>query len=74
MSILGAAAALRFTMAAVMYQKVVRSRQWIKWIVFIPLKDVLSFGIWVWSFFNRNVYWRGKNYKIIKGGTIREVG
>jgi ceramide glucosyltransferase len=72
--IICAAAALRFSMATVMYRKVIRSKNWIKWLVLIPLKDVLSFGVWTWCFLNRNVSWRGKSYKILKGGTIRETG
>jgi ceramide glucosyltransferase len=73
-SILCAAAALRFSTAAVIYKKIIRSRDWIKWLILIPLKDILSFGIWAWSFLNRSVSWRGKSYKIVKGGTIRETG
>ncbi len=72
--IICAAVALRFSMAAVMYRRVIRSKNWIKWLVLIPLKDILSFGIWMWSFFSRTVSWRGKFYKINKGGTMREIG
>lgn len=73
-SIICTAAALRFSMAAVMYRKVIRSKSWIKWLVLIPLKDILSFGVWTWCFLSRTVSWRGKSYKILKGGTIRETG
>jgi ceramide glucosyltransferase len=73
-SIICTALALRFGTATVMYRKVIRSKNWIKWLVLIPLKDILSFVVWTWCFMSRNVSWRGKSYKILKGGTIRETG
>jgi ceramide glucosyltransferase len=73
-SIICTALALRFGTATVMYRKVIRSKNWIKWLVIIPLKDILSFGVWTWCFLSRNVSWRGKSYKVLKGGTIRETG
>jgi len=72
-SIIGISLALRFSMATIIYRKVIRSKNWIKWLVLLPLKDILSFCIWSWSFANRNVSWRGKSYTISKGGTIRET-
>jgi ceramide glucosyltransferase len=71
--ILGTVLVLRFSMAAIMYRKVIRSKKWIKWLVLIPLKDILSFCIWTWSFSSSKVSWRGKSYKILKGGTIQET-
>ncbi len=65
--------AIRFTTAAVIYKKVIRTRKWLSWLPLLPLKDVASFGIWLWSFFGSTVTWRGRSYKIGKGGKMVEV-
>jgi ceramide glucosyltransferase len=72
LSILSAALVLRFSIAFVLHRKVIRSKQWLRWLVLLPVKDLLSFGIWVWSFLGRSVFWRGKYFKIIKGGKIEK--
>lgn len=72
LSMVGAVLVLRLGLALVLYRKVIRSRGWLKWLPIVPIKDVLSFGIWVWSFSGRKVFWRGKYYRIEKDGRIRE--
>jgi ceramide glucosyltransferase len=69
---LGAVAAIRLGIAAVIYRRVIRSKQWLKWLALIPVKDILSFGIWGWSFFSSTVTWRGRSYKILRDGRIIE--
>jgi len=70
LSIIGVVLALRFTLAVVVYKKVIRLRKWLRWSALIPIKDLLGFCIWIWSFFGRKVFWRGSYYKIVKGGRI----
>ncbi len=70
--LLFAALALRYSVAAVLYRKVIRTTTWLKWLLLVPAKDILSFGIWGWSLMNRNVSWGGKRYRILKGGKIKE--
>lgn len=72
LSLLCAVLALRYGMAAVLYRTVIRTKTWLKWLVLVPVKDILSFGIWGWSFVSRDVSWGGRRYKIIKGGKIKE--
>ncbi len=70
LSIIGVVLALRFSLAIVVYKKAIRSKEWIRWSALIPIKDLLSFCIWLWSFFGRKVFWRGSYYKIVKEGKI----
>lgn len=74
LSFLGAVVALRFGLAYAMYAGAIRRRKWTKWLFLLPLKDILSFGIWLWSFAGRKVLWRGRHYLLQKGGKIEEAG
>ncbi|MBF0558451.1 MAG: glycosyltransferase [Nitrospirae bacterium] len=67
------AAGLRLCLALAVCNKVVRKKNWLKWLILLPLKDMLGFGIWIWSFLGSTVYWRGSLYQILKGGKIREM-
>lgn len=64
---------IRISLGLVVYKEVIRSKHWLKWLILIPLKDILSFGIWISSFLGNKTLWRGKTYKILEGGIIREV-
>ncbi|HAM51953.1 MAG TPA: hypothetical protein DCP92_15170 [Nitrospiraceae bacterium] len=63
---------LRLTLALVLYKKVIRIKKWLRWLPLIPVKDLLSFSIWVWSFFGRTVFWKRRCFVIMKGGRIKE--
>ena len=70
--ILSAVITLRFSLSFVLYKKVICSRKWLRWLVLVPVKDLLSFSIWLWSFLGNKVLWRGEYYKILKGGVFKE--
>jgi ceramide glucosyltransferase len=70
---LSAALVLRVCMALLIYRKVIRSGNWLRWLILLPLKDILSFGIWAWSFTGSTVSWRGSRYRILKGGKIKKI-
>lgn len=72
LSILSAVIVLRFSLSYVLYKKVICLRKWLRWVVLIPVKDLLSFLIWLWSFAGNRVFWRGGYYRILKGGIIKE--
>lgn len=36
----------------------------------LPLRDVLSFGLWTWSFVTRRVQWRDSNIRIANDGSV----
>jgi ceramide glucosyltransferase len=64
---------LRLCLALVIYKKVIHLRKWLWWLILLPLKDIFSFGIWIWSLFGSTVFWRGSRYLILKGGKIRKM-
>jgi len=73
LSVLCLAASLRLCLAFVVCNKVIRKKGWLQWLIFLPLKDILGFGLWIWSLLGSTVLWRGSRYRILKGGKIREI-
>lgn len=73
LSVICFAVCLRFCTALAVCNKVIRSKKWLKWLIFLPLKDMLAFGTWIWSLPGSTVLWRGSRYKILKDGKIREM-
>ncbi|MCY7275538.1 MAG: glycosyl transferase, partial [Phormidesmis sp. CAN_BIN44] len=43
----------------------------LRWFWVLPLRDVLSFGVWVVGTFGCGVYWRGRKLRIEGDGLIR---
>ncbi len=43
-----------------------------RWLWLLPLRDVMSFAIWVFGSFGRRVYWRGRWLEIGKAGLLQE--
>jgi ceramide glucosyltransferase len=39
----------------------------------LPLRDIMSFGIFLVSFFGKRVEWRGHQLQVAKDGTMREA-
>jgi ceramide glucosyltransferase len=39
---------------------------------FIPLQDIVAFGVYVTSFFGATVHWRGSDYRVTATGTLLE--
>ncbi len=39
----------------------------------LPLRDVLSLGLWAWSFVTRRVQWRDDQYSVSRDGSARRV-
>jgi len=37
----------------------------------VPLRDLLSFGLWIASFFGDSIVWRGKRFVLSPGGRLR---
>ncbi len=68
--ILGGILALKYFLALAVYKMVINNRQWLKWLFLIPVKDIFSFLIWIWSFFGSTVQWRGSRYRILRDGRI----
>ena len=62
--------ALRCLIALILYRKVIREKSWLKWLFLLPFKDVLAFLVWLWSFADNRVVWRGTRYRIVRGGRM----
>ena len=65
---------LRYGLALAIHRKVIVTRGWLKWLFLLPLKDLLAFLVWLWSFCGSRVKWRGRTYRVIKGGKMEESG
>ncbi len=46
---------------------------WNRWLFLLPVKDMLSFGVWLLSFAGRKVAWRGDIYTVTGTGELRRV-
>jgi ceramide glucosyltransferase len=50
---------------------VCRDRVLAKYFWLLPLRDLIALGVWVMSFFGREVVWRDARYRLEPGGKIR---
>jgi ceramide glucosyltransferase len=66
----GLVLALRYAIALVLYRKVINTKKWLPWLFLIPLKDILGFLVWLWSFAGSRVRWRGIRYRVTRGGKM----
>ena len=48
-----------------------RDRVLAKYFWLLPLRDGIALGVWVMSFFGREVVWRDARYRLEPGGKIR---
>jgi ceramide glucosyltransferase len=39
----------------------------------LPAQDLLSFAIWCWAFFGREIEWRGARFRVLRGGKLERV-
>jgi ceramide glucosyltransferase len=65
--------ALRYVLALVLYRKVICTKKWLASLALLPVKDILSFFVWLWSFAGSKVFWRGIRYRISADGRIVKV-
>jgi ceramide glucosyltransferase len=63
---------VRYTTAIATLQSL-RAPKLLPWLIAIPLRDGLSFGVWVLGSWGRSVVWRGRRLRIEGDGLIREV-
>ena len=43
-----------------------------KWLLLTPLRDLMSFGLWCYSFMGDTIEWRGRKLQLTKGGKLIE--
>jgi ceramide glucosyltransferase len=44
-----------------------------KFLLFVPLRDLMSFAVWCYSFLGNTVNWRGQRLRLTKGGKLVPV-
>jgi len=69
----GLVLAVRYAVALVLYRKVICTRRWLGFLTLLPLRDLLSFSVWLWSFAGAKVFWRGTAYRITAGGRMAKA-
>jgi len=69
----GLVLAVRYALALVLYRKVICTRKWLGFLALLPLKDLLSFSVWLWSFAGAKVFWRGTAYRITADGRMAKA-
>jgi ceramide glucosyltransferase len=40
----------------------------------VPIRDLITFGIWILSFFGDEIEWRGVNFRVLKDGRLAPAG
>ncbi len=65
--------ALRSSVALMVARMAGYPRQWLRWLWLLPVKDVISFGIWLWCFLGSHIFWRGTHYRLLRGGLMKKV-
>jgi ceramide glucosyltransferase len=73
LSVLTLILALRYSVVLLVSTMAAYSKEWLKWLWLLPVKDLLSFGIWLWCFLRSRIFWRGTQYKLQKGGLMKKV-
>ena len=39
----------------------------------VPIRETLSLGLWLWSFFTRRVHWREERYRVTRDGSVQLI-
>jgi ceramide glucosyltransferase len=70
----GALICLFRSLVAVVYSRTfTKDRIFPRWILLLPVRDILSFVIWGASFLGNRVRWRGHLFQLLPEGRIEEV-
>ena len=65
----------RIVQALVVGWGVVRDRESLRYCWLYPLRDLLGFALWAWSFAGgRTIRWRGQKYRLLSGGQMVREG
>jgi ceramide glucosyltransferase len=71
--LLGSTLAVRLTMSWLIGVRWLGDEILRRYIWLVPVRDVLSFFIWCWSFAGKKVEWRGGRFEILNDGKIGRV-
>jgi ceramide glucosyltransferase len=70
-ALLACTAAMRMTVAFVVGKVVLRDRQVLRSLAFIPLRDLFALLVWMVSFAGHKIVWRGDHFKLENGKLTR---
>ncbi|PYP83067.1 MAG: glycosyl transferase [Blastocatellia bacterium AA13] len=65
--------AVRIAMAWIIGARCLRDSIAARWFWLAPVRDLISFGLWVYSFIGNSIEWRGRRYRLLKGGRLEAV-
>jgi ceramide glucosyltransferase len=64
----------RMVLAALVGSLAVRERHLLRTVVLYPIRDLLGFCCWAASYFGSTILWRGRRYRLSRGGLMHPVG
>jgi len=64
---------VRMTVSTIFSRRYVKDGLLPRWLIILPLRDMLSFSIWALSFLGNRVEWRGSRFRLEPGGKIRAL-
>ena len=64
----------RMVLAALVGSLAVRERHFLRTVVLYPIRDLLGFCCWAASYFGSTILWRGRRYRLSRGGLMHPVG
>ena len=65
--------AARLTMSAAIVSRVLKMPEMLTELWMVPIKDLIMTGVWFASLLSNKVMWAGRQFKVIRGGAMREV-
>ena len=65
--------AARLAMSAAIVGRVVKMPEMLTELWMVPIKDLIMTGVWFASLLSNKVMWAGRQFKVIRGGAMREV-
>ena len=65
--------AARLAMSAAIVGRVLKMPDMLSELWMVPLKDLIMTGVWFASLLSNKVTWAGRQFKVIRGGVMREV-
>jgi ceramide glucosyltransferase len=74
LGLVSASLGLRWLLAWVTCRQVLRDPEYRRDWRLLPAQDLLSFAVWVWAFFGREIEWRGERFRILRGGKMQQRG
>jgi ceramide glucosyltransferase len=64
---------VRLSVSMVLSRRFVKDNLFPRWLWLMPLRDMLSFFVWAFSFLGNRVEWRGSRFVLKSGGKIEEI-